>query len=370
MRSRLSLATVGAGVLLASAATAQPREAVRFDYRVHAGCPDWEAFRGQLTRRTDRFRLADPDEDAREFEIVVRSEGSGSRGVITIGGGSPRPIRAADCDEVVEALALMSALAIDPKAKTSELVEGPAEPPPADPPADPPTEPPAEPEPTEPAPIEPAPPEPAPPEPAPTEPAPTEPATAVPPADPVPEAVPVPPDDTDAAWRFGVGGHGFASFGLAPGVGGGGGLFVRVVAPGEYLAPALRLGFERSAPHTVEGQLASATFTWTASQLHVCPLKIGDQLRLRPCVSLHIGALQAADSTGSEPQDATRLWLATALSARGELALIEQWVWLELDVALVVPLTRDEFVLVPTSAIYQPAVVAGRLAAGLGVQFP
>ncbi|HEX6272893.1 MAG TPA: hypothetical protein VFZ53_07635 [Polyangiaceae bacterium] len=107
-----------ASTAIAGAVQAQPaEEVVRFDYRAPAGCPDASAFAGHVQVRTSRARLGAPGELARTFLVEVRADASGASARLTFtdaqGGTVVRAVRGESCGEVVSAIALVTALAID-----------------------------------------------------------------------------------------------------------------------------------------------------------------------------------------------------------------------------------------------------------------
>ena len=114
---RGTIATFGL-TLAARPGVAEPRdEPVRFDYRAPAGCPDAEAFATRVRERTARARVGEPGELARTFVVDVRTDDGGAtaRLSFTDSRGAPvvRSVRGQTCDEVVQAIALVTALAIE-----------------------------------------------------------------------------------------------------------------------------------------------------------------------------------------------------------------------------------------------------------------
>jgi hypothetical protein len=105
--------TLASGAALAQTLT----EAVRFDYRAPEGCPDAGAFVRHVQERTTRARVGAPGELARTFVVEVRAETTGASAELTFtdshGVGVTRAVRGESCDEVVSAIALVTALAIE-----------------------------------------------------------------------------------------------------------------------------------------------------------------------------------------------------------------------------------------------------------------
>ncbi|HEY2410404.1 MAG TPA: hypothetical protein VGI10_30570 [Polyangiaceae bacterium] len=105
-----------------SRARAQDATPVLLEYRAHAGCPDEQAFVRELTARTRLARIADAGEAAERVRVRIDEVPGGSHGQLVVGvgaGASTRDVSAARCEQVVAALALMTALAIDPDALTA-----------------------------------------------------------------------------------------------------------------------------------------------------------------------------------------------------------------------------------------------------------
>jgi hypothetical protein len=131
------------------------KETIALDYTASSGCPDRAKFVERVHTFTSKADIASDDGlPHRKFGIrVVRSAGV-VRGELTIddrGAKTTRDVSGNTCDEVVSALALATAIAVDPEALSGEPVSAPT--PPPEPPAPTPT----------PAPPKPPPPKPAPP---------------------------------------------------------------------------------------------------------------------------------------------------------------------------------------------------------------
>jgi hypothetical protein len=290
-------------------------ESVHIDYAAPAGCPDGAAFLGALRMRTTRFRPSS-DEQARRFRVRVSAGERAFSGALEIrgtdGSTAVRRVDAAVCAEVTDALALMTALAIDPDA----LLNPPA-PQPEGRPAAPDVEP-AEPDPVRVARIMPPP----------------------PPAQPPQIRTPSPP------WRWSAGLHGHSTFLLAPGLGYGGELFVDAEAPpSSRLGPAVRMGvfLQQSDVDLPSG--AGARFRWAAAALDGCPVRLAmlhGRLALHPCLAFHLGGLHGAGRDMAEPRRAWSLWADAGLVLRLRIAATEHLL-LEAQGQVVLPLYRPKF---------------------------
>ena len=135
------LAVLSGGALAAAPARAEPAP-LRLDYETAGGgCPGAAVFLDEIQWRTDQARVVGPAEAALEVRARVVRRGPVTRGRLVLGTGKDaivREVEGASCEEVVSALALITALALDPHASTA--TKRPAAPgfapPPPPPPAD------------------------------------------------------------------------------------------------------------------------------------------------------------------------------------------------------------------------------------------
>lgn len=127
---KLGRSTVLVLLLSARSALAQPAgttpESVPVRVRAELGldCPSAESFLTRILARTPRARRAEATETGRQFELSVSPNGAAHQGTLVVQGGAEptrREVVADSCEEVIEALALVAALTIDPDAVTSPL---------------------------------------------------------------------------------------------------------------------------------------------------------------------------------------------------------------------------------------------------------
>lgn len=122
-----ALGTLVFAVLSAAAgAPARPAQAQAVRYEAPADCPDRNAFEARMRARSQR-----PKHNAhREFEVELSRGEGGVVGSIAVreadGSVTRRRIAAADCEEAVDALALIAALALDSAAAQDERRPKPA----------------------------------------------------------------------------------------------------------------------------------------------------------------------------------------------------------------------------------------------------
>jgi hypothetical protein len=91
-------------------------------YVAPAECPTEERFRAEVAARTAKFHAAEANEPARAFAVVVNGDFAQATGYLEVhaidGTTSRRAVGRGSCEEVVSALALIAAVAIDPDTTT------------------------------------------------------------------------------------------------------------------------------------------------------------------------------------------------------------------------------------------------------------
>jgi hypothetical protein len=292
-------------------AGAEP-EGVRIDYGApSSGCPDAAGFLRALRERTTDFRQAMPDEQARTFTIHVAPMGSAYSGQLEVrgltGSVAVRHVEAKSCDQVVNALALITALAISPSA----LMDGPKS---ADNAADKMAE-----------------------------------STADRDRSPtVQKIAPSAMQDEAQPWQWSAGMLGLMVTRVSPNLSYGGELFAEVEAPASSRwGPSFRLGafFTQSRTEFAAPADASARFQWFGAALEGCPVRLvgwGRRLAVAPCVTLHLGGLRAQGRGISQPKKAASFWADAGPLLRLRLALTAR-ISLEAHGALILPLTQPTF---------------------------
>lgn len=105
---------------------------VALEYAAPASCPDREHFWENVVHAAPDLRLVTAAEAGRRYRVTVQASPSGFRGELAEAGKpAPRLLEAADCAELVEALALMLVLSTEQGPAPAESV--PARPAPAEP---------------------------------------------------------------------------------------------------------------------------------------------------------------------------------------------------------------------------------------------
>jgi hypothetical protein len=311
------LALVVGCAAVAARAGAEPAPDGAIAYRAPAGCPDADAFRRELVARAPvgwSTRLPD-------LAVTIVPVARGFAGELR-GEGLERRLEGERCDDVVRALALIAALALEAAPAEAAPVEAP---PPAPRPAVAVDRPPA-------------------PAPAPT-----------------PSASPRRP----AVVRVGVG------VALLGGVMPDPELDVplHVEVAGGRDAASARLSVASLSGQTEMSDGVRAEFGLLVASLEGCalPLRLGD-LRLGGCAAFEVGRLVARAEGLDEARRRARPWLAPVALARLRWRLGGRVV-LDLAGGLAVPLVRDRFVASPDAVVHEPAPVSLRTSADIGVSF-
>lgn len=302
-------------VLLLGALASAPSEPLRVDWQVHAGCPGADSFWSALGERSERVRRADGEESAKQVSIEIVKLKKGSVGRVSIDGAEARTIAGATCLEVIDALAIVTALSL----------EAPTEHPVA------------------------------------ARPVPTHQvlirhdeaseSTVVAPASPKPWR-----------WAVGVGVDAFFTAGVD-------GIVTAPIALEYTNGAAFRLGLARGSSDVVRHPTGpGARFTWTTARLDACVPRGHSRFDLLPCVGVESGALQGEPVDVVHPRDNVRLWLAAHVSTRVAVRLAGALDF-EAEGGVAFALSRPEFAVDPDFSIYRPATVVVHARSGLVVHF-
>ncbi|HEY4242218.1 MAG TPA: hypothetical protein VGM88_20515 [Kofleriaceae bacterium] len=87
---------------------------VELTYRAPAACPSRAAIEDAIRARMPPVKFA--AHASRVFAISISASGDGFAGTLAVDGAEDQPLSAHRCDDLVEALALVTAIAIDPEA--------------------------------------------------------------------------------------------------------------------------------------------------------------------------------------------------------------------------------------------------------------
>jgi hypothetical protein len=341
---------------IASVARAAP-EPIALHYEAVAGCPKPEFFAGQVTARTDQVRF-DEAGAVGSFRVVMERTASGYAGVLSVtdrnGKESVRRFEAESCDNVVVALALVAALAIDPNAVATP--EAPAVPPAGAPPEQAPAS----------APVPDA--------------RETEPTTRVNRAPSAPALVFdrqfAPGPSAYRAWSWSVGATAQGLGGVTPSLLEVFGGFFGVEKKGVGWSPGFRLSPYYGATGQTGPSVDRAEFALLAARVAGCPYRapLTKGSRVSPCAGLDAGWIRARGTDpGIHSLEKDGLWLSLSLDAQLELAVTGA-IFMEVNGGLGVPLIRQRFQFeTPDKApevVYQVPPVSGHGGFSVGARFP
>ena len=384
---------IGAIVLLLLTATgfharvdAEP-EHIRIQFSAAPKCPDKTTFVRAIRQRTGRFQLAVGAEQTRVFAVTITLADSLVSGRLEIQGPdtevSLRNVSGKTCDEVMAALALMTALAIDPSAASPSAVSPSA--------ARPSTTAPSSASATTPPPAGSSPRSPPVSEvpslpplasgqalPASTakhrnsNPARMDPTLAPPPPSPV--TVQSPPTRSSvpasAPWKWSAGVHGGVSVRVSPTAGLGGLLFVEAAAP--VAGPVLRAGLFLN-----QSDVRMAEFQWAAAMVEGCPIRLvfGDsRVALYPCLAFHLGVLRGQGQNLDRSEKTTDLWSDLGPVARIRVGISAR-LFLEAQGMLVLPLrhltfdVQDKGPTQPSTTVFTVPLLGARAGIGASYEF-
>jgi hypothetical protein len=136
---RAAVCAALAAALLCTALPARAeKETIALDYQVGAGCPDRSQFVARVHTFTTKAEIvSDGGAPLRKFGVQVLRAGSAVHGELTIddrGAKTTRQVSGATCDEVISALALATAIAVDPGALGGASPDETSKPPVSEPP--------------------------------------------------------------------------------------------------------------------------------------------------------------------------------------------------------------------------------------------
>lgn len=341
------------GCVTCRAQAEEPLEEVSIAYD-RSACGSRDAFIERVHSRTHRFELREPSAENRHFQVSIRKVPTGYLGELRIvssdGEDTTRTIDGTACEELFDAVALMTALAIDPSVPLTDP-GGPAstEPNGSDSEGESPDQgkdslPVLRPETA-------------------TSRALDQPKTRGK-AAPVSESVPA-----EAPLRGRMGGGFLVRGGVVEKALLGGQFHLEVQGKwSDILAPSMRVGGSFQSSARVSGSVGEAQFTLAAGNLEACPVRLplGGPY-LRPCLSGTVGGLRGRGLELDDERSETRLYSAWGGSARLEFPL-HRLISFEGGAGFQLPLRRDRFI-IESSVVSQAAPVTASGWAGLGLWF-
>ncbi len=350
---------LGALVVVAvSLLTAEARadvESVALRYTASVPCPTEADFVASVRSHTTRWtHVPDGTPSVRAIHVSVSTGPSEASGTLTVmspnGALAMREIKGPSCMDVTEALAVMVAVAIDPRVGMADAPS--AEPPEA---KDQGPRPHATGTPPEAAPGQTRP------EPPPTRPEPPPRRfRPSPPRDGLHFALDLRGEVTSAVLGDALPGIG-ASIRLDPGA--------TAKRRGVHLShPSLAVGVRRSFPDQRKLRGGSVELSWTAGHVRLCPFRVAFEAvaEISPCAEANIGALHAQGRGFAEARGTSTFWLDVGGSVWAAAAVSES-VFLSATALVTTPLFRQPFALASGTSVASvpPLGVLGGLGVGL-----
>jgi hypothetical protein len=332
-----ALALALAKTALAQTALAQEavESVVSVEYRAPAECPSRAEFLAQVLRRLPRIRVDGEAEDRRAFEVDLEPAADRTTARLKFLDADSRRVErelsAPSCEEAATGMALITALAIDPRLSITEQSDGA--------------------------------PEPSGPDPSPANPKPLPPVTSHttatrPGADRLPDTRPKP---RQKGWSWSLGAAVGPVSDVAPSWTPSGLVFSEL-GPASDVRLRLGFGYADSGERELQGGLVRFRLAQGRSELCPVALAMSSRVTLRPCVAFELGVLAAEGAVSPrlvEPKSSTDLWLAGLGALRVELGL-SRVVSLELDGQLRVPFLRRSYIFErPEAPVYGTPGVGG-----------
>lgn len=287
---------------------------LRVVFEAPSDCSSVDAFYAGVRARTERVRLANPGESATELQVHLSQSSGGAHGELRMlgehGESDTRKVDGGSCDEIVEALSLTAALALDPAARVTPLPVPPEEP---------------------------------------------EKQKVV---EPAPPPAPPPPPKEPSTLALELGAKAMVSQVVSPFTNVGGELSVRVRFRGEDSAePSMGVALVRL-QNDLFGEPKHASIRYTAVAVTACPARwsVRDVINLEPCALVVAGWLGAAGKGNTYNVSVLR----SLYSAGGSLTLGVPFgdFAFELSGAFTLPLVSRRFVagISPTAVGETPAI--------------
>jgi len=319
-------------------AAAEEPPPTRLEYRVPEGCPPVAEFERRVHLRSARIRFLSAGTAPRTLFVDVAANGAASAGTLRLvesdGTDRRRGFQATSCDDAVDGLALIAAVALDPEGASGLATPAPPSPPPTSPPPPPPTK-------------------------------------------PAPKALgsetpAIAPVGTLHVQSGSFGGGGTSILGLVPGPVVEAYAFAQLDFEARGWAPALRLSGTILENHDFADSAGSAVFSMVVPRLEVCPLRWGSpKANVRPCVFGSVAIVKSTGSAGAETQ---------VVGIAGVSALGSVRIWGPLaaygSAGIGLPHHRYEYAFrthdpaQPSVELYSTKPLVGFLGGGVALEFP
>jgi hypothetical protein len=346
-RRLLSLAGIVLGAVGLCTLARADEEPIDLSFHAYEGCPSERQFLEQVVGRAAKTELASERARGRKFVVTVTTQRKDTLGKLEIvagGATASREVKGLNCSEVVSALALFTALAIDPNASATPAARDESA-------------------------------------------APSTSSVSAVAAPAIPAVAPKPPDADDASrdsnaskrdatqpgaklllGARGVAQGAFAGGSATPSTSLGGGLFVQASTPGFG-------SYRLSGAYFADDNVSTARFRLFAGRLDGCPVEIrlARGVAFEPCLALEVGRVQATSKETAVLTSSTaeRWWTAGDLLGRLRFAPIPTF-FAEIEAGPSVPFSRYVFYL-GTEAdtrgqVHQVPAVGWVVGLGLGVR--
>jgi hypothetical protein len=135
---------------------------------------------------------------------------------------------------------------------------------------------------------------------------------------------------------------------------------------------AVRLSFDRVGSSTLGPAMGgTATLTLTAGRLDACPLRVPfpGRLSIAPCVGVRVGILEGTGNNIIHASQQAKGWLSVDAMARFEWEALD-WLVFEGQGGPIAPLFRYEYYFGPNKTLYNVPAIGGFAGLGAGVRFP
>lgn len=319
-------------------------DVVRIVYEAPPGCPTEAQFLRDVLRRVPRVHVAGDEELARRFDVTVTRVDGQSRAELEFVDSDARRARRAltapDCDEVVASIAVVTALAIDPRLGNLHDEEPSSK-------------------------STPAPSAPAAPTPAPRAPAHVERRRAMPGI-----VAPAPERRRVGSWSLGA--RAGAVSDTAPRWSPEGALDAELTLVPQRVTGRLAVSYSDSG--RLDEQGAQLRFWRVAGHAQICPwiVDLWQNAQWAPCAGFEVGSIHGEGERSTRlvaAKQTTALWLAATLALGVRIELTSHAV-LELDGQLRAPILRRTYVVEqPLVVVYETPWLGAGLFAGIRIPF-
>jgi hypothetical protein len=320
------VATLALPSLAWAEAAPSPVPPIRVRYEAVNGCPASGQFVGKLGARRPGLTVASADQEAPALVVRITSVAPGSsfHGELVLryldGTEASRSVDGESCESVLDALALMSAMALDAEKGS------PAQPAIASPPVS------------------------------------SSPPLAVDGASPAAAAF-----DLEPRMHLAAGVGLAAAFEAAPVVVPASSGFVEVSRPDEAgWSPTLRLAYEHAATGAVAVPGGGLQLVRNLGVIEGCPVRpaVGP-FRLLPCLRVEGGNVAVSPSGLAVTHDASRPWFAAGVT--GTVRYVPFWrVFVDVTGGLALPFVRDRFYFEQSGTVFRAPAVGGSLGGAVG----